>query len=484
MVKRIVSFLLICSLVFTFAVPASASGIVPDSIVDLYNAVDYQLYVHGNLMSTFSMPNISSPGAYNIEWRFSPSSTDLFKGLILTVRMAAGTTPSKLQVWVNGYYYDLELIHNDGEFYYYRFDAEGSFMVSSGLRLYGEWSVAYKGYFNLVSIHGISDQAVNVDTVYGWSDWIGQSNTGEQLIIPGSKASYTLPKAFEWYQECIDGINDNSLCIDYAAYYWRVDPADDLIDTMSFLVYALGDLYNVGVSIVDGNNVSAILPVSIDYAGETQVLFETEFAYERVKAYLITADVYGYDLADLEIQLSYCEHSSPYSAAIEMSDCNYSCLNSVAYIRTSSDQPWYVSFAQWLKTQFNNVISAVSNGFSSVIGWLESIAQDVHEGFSSVWETLQGIYSALTGDQGAADDFNSELETQKGELEEITGALDSVTTPNVDDIELDFSGLKTGDNGEDFALFFSVFFSNEIFLGMALIGVTLSLAAYALYGKR
>lgn len=117
---------------------------------------------------------------------------------------------------------------------------------------------------------------------------------------------------------------------------------------------------------------------------------------------------------------------------------------------------------------------------NSINYWLKTIGAQVSSGFALLADKLDN----LIGNSSTADDFQNTMESQGKELDDLAGELDSVQKPDVDDIEVDLDGLVSIEDVNRNTSVLSSIMSNQIFLPMIMISLTLAFCAYALYGKR
>lgn len=112
--------------------------------------------------------------------------------------------------------------------------------------------------------------------------------------------------------------------------------------------------------------------------------------------------------------------------------------------------------------------------------WLKTIGITLQNGFA----TLSGKLDQLIGNSSQSDEFQDTMESQGKELEDLSGELDSVTKPPVEDIETDLESIVSSAEIESNTSIYGSILSNEIILVMVTVALTLSFAGYALYGKR
>lgn len=101
------------------------------------------------------------------------------------------------------------------------------------------------------------------------------------------------------------------------------------------------------------------------------------------------------------------------------------------------------------------------------------------------WNRFTKFMDGLFGvDDSAADEFESQMESQGQEMQDAVDQLDTMQKPAVSDINVDLSGIVSNSDLTLAASPLSALLSNELFFSMTLISLTLALVAYVLYGKR
>lgn len=111
------------------------------------------------------------------------------------------------------------------------------------------------------------------------------------------------------------------------------------------------------------------------------------------------------------------------------------------------------------------------------VSWLQRIWNALGDGF-------QSVVDAIKGDTGAADEFNDQVQDELDELEQDQAVIDSMTTPDVEDIvgNVDIDA----DAGEGIGFIGDVFnalWGSPLSL-IFLYSGTFALIAYVLYGRR
>lgn len=105
--------------------------------------------------------------------------------------------------------------------------------------------------------------------------------------------------------------------------------------------------------------------------------------------------------------------------------------------------------------------------------------------WAQVKSFFTGLFSGfLVSDSSGADDFADDMESQATQVGDLVDGLTEVTKPDVEDIDLDLSGIVDDDTISSSTSALSVLLSNDLFLNMGFISLTISLIGYVFYGKR
>lgn len=113
-------------------------------------------------------------------------------------------------------------------------------------------------------------------------------------------------------------------------------------------------------------------------------------------------------------------------------------------------------------------ISPLAHFFSSLRSWIDSLGDR--------------IVSALNGNTSSGDDFKDDSSGLISDLDDISGVLDSVQRPSMDNVNMDFTGNISGATSlmaTTFNSFTSIPWVNTIFMA----SITLALISYILFGK-
>lgn len=162
--------------------------------------------------------------------------------------------------------------------------------------------------------------------------------------------------------------------------------------------------------------------------------------------------------------------------------------------RTSSGRPQVTIDGKCLPTTEDlNHVAVISctgalsvQGFQTDIFFLRAIYRSIHGIYlyihSWIQEQTSAIVSAIRGDTSSGDQFKDDSDSLISDLDDISGVLDSVQRPSMDNVSMDFTGNISGATSlmaTTFSTFTSIPWVNTIFMA----SITLALISYILFGK-
>lgn len=101
-----------------------------------------------------------------------------------------------------------------------------------------------------------------------------------------------------------------------------------------------------------------------------------------------------------------------------------------------------------------------------------------------IWLGIRDMVAALRGDEDSADNFNDKLDEEIGKLEEDKDVIDSMTTPNLEDVVGDFDMNSDAGDGIGFVgSIFASLWASPLSLVFLYSGI-FALIGYLLYGRR
>lgn len=128
-----------------------------------------------------------------------------------------------------------------------------------------------------------------------------------------------------------------------------------------------------------------------------------------------------------------------------------------------------------------SIVSSLSSFKSSMETWFTNIRDNLNTNFQSLKDHLTSLFDKDTTD---SDEFAASIESQVGQIDDANNALDSVTKPDVDDINVSLDSYVDSEIVSSVGDLFGVFLSGGIFSTMVYISLTLALVSFVLYGKR
>lgn len=152
-----------------------------------------------------------------------------------------------------------------------------------------------------------------------------------------------------------------------------------------------------------------------------------------------------------------------------------------------------------LSMEFTNLKAAISTHFTSLDTWIQNQTESI-SGFFATHNTLIGqkftqlfgeltlkfrdLEAAIRGDPEPGEDFQDQVEDKDKELDDMAAVMDSVTKPDIDDIDVSIDQFV---NPSDVALLatpLTVFLEADLFRTMVIMSILLATVSYTLYGKR
>lgn len=448
--KRLISILLIvCLLPALLAVPAMGAEASPASVYDLLPAADYQITDNnGNAQSSTSPSGwFSNILSVDFVWEHTVSFT--LERVYLGVK--ATTQPSDVQIWSGGKYVSCEMTSCANSIYYYAFDNMTA-MADYKVRVkFDSW---YTGTLAVTSFYGFVDNAIEVSSCkYFTNVVIASPTSGWSEHIVNDSGTALLPVASHWNGP-YDYIQEEFM--DYAECYYKVSAPIDYAQSVSWLVYAVGDIGNVGVRLEksDGNILYAV-PSVVEPCGDSQIVVNLSAYSHRLKTYQITADLQGYDLSDCVVTLSYEVEPVAFDTAIPYFWGFYSQLTACSFLPMGAPQGAIDRFIGWIKPHLNDI-----------------------EG------SLEEIAGAMQATEPGSEEYGDKMQEASDRMNNAASAMDSVSRPGPDSINTNISGLVDSSSAALAISPLRSIFSSSTLFPVFLIAFSLALAAYVLFGKR
>lgn len=292
--------------------------------------------------------------------------------------------------------------------------------------------IDYNDYISNVSVNGDND-IVTVCLPAGHNNvWYLKSLSG------GTTYKTVQGNSFDSYAELPDI---------YKALYYPIDP-QDLID---ILYIPNGTMLNLSILIEAdqwiGNNVSAS--------------FEIQY-YDQTGTNLIGSaigsaaswDPNSGDKLSVSIALNKLDGACFIKIRVILSRCE----NTGSYTVTAQDLYFTMSISSMLRLQ-------QETGRTNKL--LEQVLDSLNQNSG-----------------GAAQDFQDSIVNQDQQLDQMAGIMDSIDRPDAGSINVSIDDYVSPSDMQNVSSILSVLFQSDLLLSMLMILLTMSIAAYVLFGKR
>lgn len=497
--------------VSSLAVPSYAAE--PMDQVDLMTAIGYDFYRNGELWSNSISPSVWANycTSAKLSWEFiSPLR---FEKIVFTLE--AERVPDRVVFDRGGWFYNATLLGSVGSIYQYEVDFSGihdaSFRSVAGVDI--QYDAYYSGVFNLISCVGYVKNYVSFDTVDYFANAIMFDNGEGGIVQPddfdfrwpvsiASETGASLPVIVDF-----DGPTGSDFyTVDYGEVFLKVpfDSSFAYLDSVSFLIYSCGEISELGARLENGDgSIINGLPLTYEFCGETQYLFELEEQFVRILCYVVTVDVSGFSLSDFYLTLQ-TNIDSVFGSWIYQYDRGFYfwCSSIVGYYE-SFETPWYSIFGRWLNTQLGIYNAAIQSSLSSIESYFSTLINDTIYWFrismEKLWDTLINdtlkwfrssmeqwlgkIFDVLNA-SGDNQDFQDDVADQGDKLDDMAGVMDSVTQPALDSINTDLSGIVSAQDTANIANVYTMVIGDSFMPQIMTMVVVMAMMSFALFGKR
>lgn len=382
--KRVISIVLVlCLLPAALAVPALAAEAVPSSVYDLLSAVEYSRSDSNGNSSLSPRPSMFISKASWVEFSWVPTIAGPVDSGLIAVECSS--RPASVQMFYGGSFVDLSFDHSISGVHYYKLF---SIPAVSPYEIRVNFSSLFTGSVVILSMYGFSDNAIDVSTVnYFTNVIIGDPDLGFRSVEPVDSGSSMLPVASQW-----DGPYDypEGEELLYAECYYKVSSPFDYGRSVSFLVYTIGEIQNVGARLeTSSGTVIAGLTSSTQSCGDSQIVVQFDEEMYRCKVYVVSVDLQGYDLKDRVVTLSYEVAPVHSSSAVEWSFAFYSQLTAAAFLPLEPDPNLFSRFVLWLRGRFDDVTSTISTWGQNIVDVINPPESDTSAGDTLVQQGQQ-----------------------------------------------------------------------------------------------
>lgn len=439
--KKIISLALVLVLAVGFAVPASASEFDNTSYTEI---LDYS-FVNGssNYVSLSSTTDFNVPLPSNMYYSYV--EIIVRSGVGLSGISVAGTSLTRVSLENNMYRY----YGNVG----FRLSKELPLtLISSGTHAAVE-------FLSIKISRASYDHVPEVGTLYV-NDYTGSHTV--KMSSSGNSASYTVP----WDYEGGDGTTGITTWI--SVPNWRkYDYLDISFDTSSQTITSISAMFGAVYVPCDLTYLNDAASSGIDAKGSYIVARLDLRGLDRTKTDSLflrfdSTGRTGTATTTLYRVSGYIVTDTPSAFSIWMRRLQDTVSSSISSLQTS-------------------IVSSLSSFKSSMETWFTNIRDNLNTNFQSLKDHLTSLFDKDTTD---SDEFAASIESQVGQIDDANNALDSVTKPDVDDINVSLDSYVDSEIVSSVGDLFGVFLSGGIFSTMVYISLTLALVSFVLYGKR
>lgn len=138
------------------------------------------------------------------------------------------------------------------------------------------------------------------------------------------------------------------------------------------------------------------------------------------------------------------------------------------WIKTTS-----ASIVEWLQRIYNHITDTVAG--------LVGVLSTQHD---ALLAKLDELKAGFGGESSAGDELQGEVDRQDQELDDMTDVMDSVTKPDIEEIDPDLTDEVDQEKLTEFTTPFVTMMTQGPFATMLVMSLTLVLCSYILYGKR
>lgn len=226
--------------------------------------------------------------------------------------------------------------------------------------------------------------------------------------------------------------------------------------------------------------------------------YNDDFDYITVYLYLTVAEITSIsavsDTEALDVETSFIQSTNDSGKDVFNLTVKINTSNADSIVRLYIDGRVFTgtnSFFIYNCSGLNlvGVEGPTSDFMDTVTSGLSDIFTKMQEGFTNMVTSIQdGFYELISVLRPEAtpdaDDFQAGVDQQTGDLNNITGALENMDKPDLNEFSGDISEYVVSADLMEFTSPLQVFFDNQIILSIFCISLTLMLGSYVLYGKR
>lgn len=453
--------LLILSICFNI-LPASATEIVPDNVVDLMTSIEYSVYTDGDYW--YESPNISLwfNDVYNMSVRWNRTPSVRFNRVVFTI--LTWDLPSSLKLnGISGTLIGQQYESENRLLSQWSFPLAG---VGEYLDLSASWDSSYTGDFIFLSGVGYSEIVNDITTaeirLQGQYTTYELENHLIETLVPSK--SVTLPYGYEYRD--YNGY-DPQLDMGYLSVFVRPEDRDlNYANSITFFITSIGPMdFEAYLTNISNSAGATSLPVTSVLESDSFGIIDInkgEMQYKQ-NQYSVTVDLSGYDLTDRTIVLE----STVTALSFEDNTGSVSgfkyYVSGICMTPEVSEAPWYLDFANWLKKQFQSIKDTIAEWCAKIIAALDSLLGGSSEEVDQVVDNMQN----------AADD-----------LQQAGDAMNSVEKPAVGDIDVSVNNVVPQSAMLAYTKPITAFWQSDLMLSFISLVTTIVLVSWVFFGKK
>lgn len=284
----------------------------------------------------------------------------------------------------------------------------------------------------------------------------------------------------------------------YTAYgaSYTGNSQERLLDNLDFHVYPFGEYKRMSCN---GLSVDTTWDFELNFVFQRNTTISQNFSI-GVRAYLVLCDASGNELQVYPGEAWTFEYTTTDAERLRFPWDEDFDLNRNAEDWDGSDY-FYVYYAvtfasiedEDVSTNVNFTLSSsvgmtlpVNSVYGDYIqsGQTNAYLERIENELESQGQTLDQILNGSDDQQGAADDFNSDMDDMTPDIKDDLDQLEQVTKPNVDNIDTDLESMvgESGVRGTNNIL--TMLTGYSVVTTQFVIVLTIMLIGYVLYGKR
>lgn len=180
---------------------------------------------------------------------------------------------------------------------------------------------------------------------------------------------------------------------------------------------------------------------------------------------------------------------SEFSALQSINDSGFKNISSAISSLSTTVSNGFTNVGTWISDQTTSLVTSITGVRTAMMNQFSVLRSELSGHFTNLQTWIQTqtdeLVTAILGDAHAGDDFQQDVDEKDQELDEMGSVMDSVTRPDIDDMDLSVSGHGVYQSAiASVTSPFLVFLTGDIFGNIAFMVIMLSTIGYALFGKR